>query len=178
MMIKKNHIVIGAIPTIIAILIIIPLVTKSEIPYTAANSNDVIELEYTKYHLKKISYGVTDRTGAQKTEILKIEKNGDLTYSINENGYLQPEKRKHLDESKQIHLIALIKETGIMSIPSESFPVNENSTEYQKLSLKMTLNGASKQISWPEQNATSSFIPPILQRVQMDLDEIMDKFSE
>lgn len=177
-MIKKNHILIGAIPAIVAILIIIPLVTKSEIPFTAANSNDVLELEYTKYHLKKISYGVTDRTGAQQIEVLKLEKNDSIVYSNNVNGYIQPEKRENIDESKRIHLTALIKETGIMSIPSESFPVNDNATEYNKFSLKVTLNGVSKQISWPEQNATTVFIPPILQKVQTDLDNIMDKFRE
>lgn len=178
MAIKKHHVIIGAIPAVIAILIIVPLVTKPEIPYTAANSNDIIDIEFTKYYLKKISYGVTDRTGAQKTEILKIGKNDNIVYTLNENGYLRPEKEQNLEESKKIHLIALIKETGIMSIPSESFPVNENVTEYQKFSLKMILNGVGKQISWPEQNATSSFIPPILQKVQLELDDLMDNFRE
>lgn len=167
-----------AIPTIIAVLISIPLITKPEIPYTAANSNDVVELEYTKYYLKKVSFGVTDRTGAEKTEILKIDKNGDLTYQLSENGYLQPEKQKHLDEADEIRVVALIKETGIMSISSESFPVKDDVSQYQKFSLKMTLNGASNQISWPEQNATSAFVPPIMQKVQTELDGLLAMFRE
>ena len=50
-MVKPIVLVIAAIPAIIAILIAIPLITKSDIPYSAANPNDVIEIEYTKHQL-------------------------------------------------------------------------------------------------------------------------------
>ena len=52
-MVKPIVIVIAAIPAIIAILIAIPLITQSEIPYSASNSSDVVEIEYAKYQLKK-----------------------------------------------------------------------------------------------------------------------------
>jgi len=45
---------------------------------------------------------------------------------------LKPDVRSHLDESKLNKIKALIKETGFISIPSESFKVMENATEYQK----------------------------------------------
>ena len=47
----------AAIPAIMAILIAIPLLTQPEIPFSAANPNDKIEIEYTKHQLKKISHG-------------------------------------------------------------------------------------------------------------------------
>ena len=76
-MVKPIMIAIGAIPAIIAILIAIPLLTQPEIPFSAANPNDKIEIEYTKHQLKKISYGVTERVGAEKTEIFSIKNDGD-----------------------------------------------------------------------------------------------------
>ena len=73
---------------------------------------------------------------------------------------------------------ALIKETGFISIDSNSFSVFENITDYQKSSVKITLNGHVNQIHWPELNATSDFIPPIIRMVESELDKIMSEVSE
>jgi len=177
-MVKPIHYALGAIPVIVALLISVPLITKNEIPITAANSFDNIEIEYTKHQLKKISFGVTERVGAQKTEILYIKNNGDLKYSITEFGYLQPDIRSKLDEKKLDKIKAMIKETGFISIPSESFSILENVTEYQKSNVKVTLNGRTNQIHWPEQNATAQFIPPIITMVEYELDRIMAEISK
>ncbi|MFQ5783073.1 MAG: hypothetical protein ACE5GR_08510 [Nitrosopumilus sp.] len=172
-MVKPFYLALGAIPVIVAVLISIPLLTKTEIPISAANQTDNIEIEYTKHQLKKISYGVTERVGAQKTEILFIKNNGDLKYSVTEQGYIQPDIRSKLDEAKLDKIKALIKETGFIEIPSESFPILEDVTEYQKSNVKVTLNGHVNQIHWPEQNATSGFIPPIITMVESELDQII-----
>ncbi len=177
-MVKPIHYALGAIPVIVALLISVPLITKNEIPISAANSFDTIEIEYTKHQLKKISNGITERVGAQKTEILYIKNNGDLKYSVTELGYLQPDVRSKLDEKKLNKIKALIKETGFIAIPSESFLILENVTEYQKSNVKITLNGRTNQIHWPEQNATAQFIPPIITMVESELDYIISKINE
>jgi len=177
-MVKTIHLALGAIPIIVALLISIPLITKNEIPISAANSFDKIEIEYTKHQLKKISNSITERTGAQKTEILLIKNDGKTKYSVTEQGYLQPDTRSKLDETKLNKIKALIKETGFIAIPSESFSILENVTEYQKSNVKITLNGRVNQIHWPEQNATSDFIPPIITMVESELDQIISEISE
>lgn len=177
-MVKPIILVIAAIPAIIAILIAIPLITKSDIPYSAANPNDVIEIEYSKHQLKKISFGVTERIGAQKTEILLIKNNGDIKYNVIEDGYPKPDIKSHLDDQTLSKLKALIKETGFISIPSESFPIRDNVTDFQKSNIKITLNGKINQINWPEQNATDKFIPPIISMVESQLDKIKEQISE
>jgi hypothetical protein len=177
-MVKPIILVLAAIPAIVAILIVIPLITKSDIPYSASNPNDVIEIEYTKHQLKKISFGVTERIGAQKTEILLIKNNGEITYTVTEDGYPKPDVSSHLDDQKLRKLKALIKETGFISIPSESFPIRDNVTDFQKSNIKITLNGRVNQINWPEQNATDKFIPPIISMVESQLDKIAEQISE
>ena len=177
-MVKPIYLALGAIPVIVALLISVPLLTKNEIPTSAANSADKIEIEYTKHQLKKISYGVTERTGSQKTEILFIDNDGDIKYSVTEQGYLQPDIRSKLDKEKLEKLKALVKETGFINIPSESFSILENATEYQKSNVKITLNGHVNQIHWPEQNATSDFIPPIITMVESELDQIISEIGE
>lgn len=177
-MVKPIILVIAAIPAIIAILIAIPLITKSDIPYSAANPIDVVEIEYTKHQLKKISFGVTERIGAQKTEILLIQNNGEIKYTVTEDGYPKPDVKSNLDDQTLRKLKALIKETGFISIPSESFPIRDNVTDFQKSNIKITLNGRVNQISWPEQNATDKFIPPIISMVESQLDKIAEQISE
>jgi len=177
-MVKPIVIVIAAIPAILAILIAIPLITQSEIPYSASNSSDVVEIEYAKYQLKKISFGVTERVGAQKTEILLIKNNGEIKYSVTEDGYPKPDIKSSLDEQKLRKLKALIKETGFISIPSESFQIRDNVTDFQKSNIKVILNGRINQINWPEQNATDQFIPPIISMIESQLDNIIEQIGE
>ena len=177
-MAKPVYFLLGAIPVVVALLIAVPLITKNEIPMSAANSNDKIEIEYTKHQLKKISNGITERIGAQKTEILLIKNDGDIKYTITEKGYLQPDIKSKIDQKKLAKIKALIKETGFIAIDSNSFSVFENITDYQKSSVKITLNGHVNQIHWPELNATSDFIPPIISMVESELDKIMSEVSE
>jgi len=177
-MVKPIVLAIGAIPAIVALLIAIPLITKPDIPFSAANPNDTIEIEYTKHQLKKISFGITDQIASEKTEILLIENDGEVKYTVTKEGYPQPEITSKLSREKLQKLTALIKETGFIAIPSESFPVRDNVTEYQKSNVKVTLNGQSKQIHWPQQNATDKFIPPIITMVESQLDEIIKEIIE
>ena len=177
-MTKPVYFLLGAIPVVVALLIAVPLITKNEIPMSAANSNDKIEIEYTKHQLKKISNGITERTGSQKTEILLIKNNGDTKYTITEKGYPQPDIKSKIDQKKLDKIKALIKETGFIAIEPNSFSVLENVKDYQKFSVKITLNGRVNQIHWPESNATSDFIPPIITMVESELDKIMSEISE
>ena len=172
-MVRPFYLALGAIPVIVALLISVPLLTKNEIPVSAAHSFDTIDIEYTKHQLKKVSHGITERVGSTYTEILVIKNNGDVKYTVSEQGYLRPDIKSKLDDATLAKIRALIKETGFISIPSESFPVFENATEYQKSNVKVILNGRSNQIHWPEQNATSGFIPPIVTMVESELDAVI-----
>lgn len=177
-MVKPILLVAGAIPAIVALLILVPLITKPDIPFSAANPNDRIEIEYTIHQLNKIDFGITEREAAKKSEILVIKNDGEVRYSVTKEGYPQPEIKSQLSEEKIKKLTALIKETGFIAIPTESFPVMDNATEYQKSNVKITLNGVSKQIHWPEQNATEKFIPPIITMVESELNQVIEEISE
>jgi hypothetical protein len=177
-MVKPIMLAIGAIPVIVALMIAIPLITKPDIPFSAANPNDTIRIEYTKHQLKKISFGVTEQAAAQETEILLIKSNGETEYTVIKEGYTQPVIKSELSEEKLLKLTALIKETGFIAIPTESFPVKDDVIDYQKSNVKITLNGQNIQIHWPEQNATEKFIPPIITMIESQLDLIIKQTRE
>ena len=177
-MAKPIIFIAGAIPAILAILIMVPMLTETEIPSSAVNPNDTIHIEYTKHDLRVISFGVTDKTAAESTEILVIKNDGTAQYNkITEDGS-QSQIMSSVSDERLQKLTALIKETGFMSIPKESFPIQEDVTDYTKSTIKITLNGQKSQIFWPDQDSTDRLIPPIITMLESELDEIIKQIIE
>ena len=166
------------IPIAIAIIIVIPLVTAPEIANTAIDPLDESEIEFTVHQLRNISPGIIDRLTAEQTEIIVIKNDGTVNYTITKDGTVSPEKTIKIDESKRMKLVAMIKETGFLSIPFESFSIKDDIESYQKFGLKITLNENSNQLYWPEPDATDQMIPPIITMVQEELELIMEIIRE
>lgn len=177
-MVRISLLIVGAIPVIFAIIIAASLIMQQEVPLTAVVPEDKITIEYTKHQLKLVSFGVTERAGSQYTEILAINDNGEIKYSVVEEGYPKPDKKSQINAAQLSKLTALIKETGFMEIPTDSFPVRVEVDDYKKYSIKVTLNGQTRQIHWVEQNATDKFIPPIISIVELELDQIINQLIE
>ena len=177
-MIKPILLFAGAVPVILAVLIIIPLITSTEIPRVAIDPDDNVQIEFTKHELIKSSFGVTERFGAKQTEIISIENDGSIIYSLIDNGVPEPEKHSSIDNATKMKLAAMIKETGFLAIPSDSFSVRDDINEFVKFGVKITYNGEVSQLYWPEQDATEEFIPPMMVMVQEELESIMDKIRE
>ena len=114
----------------------------------------------------------------EKTEIILIKNDGEIKYTVTEKGYPQPDIKSKIDEQQLNKIKALIKETGFISIDPNSFSVFQNVTDFQKSSVKVTLNGRVNQVHWPESSATADFIPPIITMVESELDKVMSEFSE
>ena len=177
-MVKPIILAIGAIPVILAILIVIPMVTMKEIPMSAINSYDNVHIEFTKHDLRVVSFGVTEKSVADMTQVLIIDNDGDVQYTEVKDGVNQSLVKSSISNEQLQKLTAMIKETGFMSIPKESFPINEDVESYTKFTVKITLNDARTQIFWPEQDATEKFIPPIVTAVESELVDIISKIIE
>jgi hypothetical protein len=164
---------LGAIPILAALFIVVPTLLRPEITNVAVNSDDVISIEYSKQHLKKISFGLTQNIGAETTEVLTISNDGTASYSLTKNGYSEPDVKYQLSKEEVTRLTGLVKETGFMQIPQTSFPVKSDLNEYNKYGLQITLDDKSVNVSWPDQNSTDEFIPPLIGQVQTSLDDII-----
>ena len=173
LMVKPLILAVGAIPAFFAILIMVPMLTTPEIPISAINSNDTIEIEYTKHDLTTISFGVTEKTAATNTQILTIKNDGAVKYNQIREGSDQSQITSSISNQQLQKLTALIKETGFMSIPKEPFPIMDDVGDYTKSTIKITLNGNETQIFWPNQDATEKLIPPIITMIESELDEII-----
>ena len=176
-MVKPVLIIAGTIPVIFAILLIIPL-TNPEIPITAIDPNDIVEIEFTKHHLTTVSFGITERLGAQQTEIIIIRNNGDIEYTLIEEGSNSTQKTSKIASDKRTKLIAMIKETGFMAIPFDSFVIKDEISDFVKYGVKITYNEKINQLFWPEQEATDQLIPPIITEVEIGLEDILNSIRE
>ena len=176
-MVKPVLIIAGTIPVIFAILLIIPL-TNPEIPITAIDPNDIVEIEFTKHHLTTVSFGITERLGAQQTEIIIIRNNGDIEYTLIEEGSNSTQKTSKVASDKRTKLIAMIKETGFMAIPFDSFVIKDDIDNFVKYVIKITYNEEVNQLFWPEQMATDELIPPIITEVEIGLEDILNSIRE
>ena len=177
-MVKPVVLAICAIPVIFAILIAIPMVTMKEIPISAINSYDSVHIEFTKHDLRVVSFGVTEKSVADMTQVLIIENDGSVQYTEVKDGVNQSLVKSSISDAQLQKLTAMIKETGFMSIPKESFPIKEDVESYTKFTVKITLNDARTQIFWPDQDATEKFIPPIITAVESELEGIISKIIE
>ena len=177
-MVKPIVIAIAAIPVIFAILIVIPMITMEKIPTSAINSYDNLYIEFTKHDLRVVSFGVTEKSVADMTQVLIIENNGAVQYTEVKDGVNQSLLKSSISDAQLQKLTAMIKETGFMSIPKESFPIKDGIESYTKFTVKITLNDAKIQIFWPEQDATEKFIPPIVTAVESELDAIINEIIE
>ena len=177
-MVKPIILAIGSIPVIFALLIIIPMLTSTDIPISAINSSDKIQIEFTKHELRVISFGVTEKTVADSTQILTIEDDGTVQYTEVREGSNQSQIISSISNEQLQKLTALIKETGFMSIPKESFPIKDGVESYTKFTIKITLNDGRTQIFWPEQDATEKFIPPIVTMLESELEDVINQIIE
>ena len=177
-MVKPIILAIGSIPVILAILIVIPMVTMEEIPTSAINPNDKIQIEFTKHDLRIVTFGVTDKTIADSTQVLTIENDGAVQYTEIRDGVNKSQFTSSISNEQLQKLSAMIKETGFMSIPKESFPIKDDVESYTKFTIKITLNDAKTQIFWPEQDATEKFIPPIVTILESELEDIINQIRE
>ena len=113
-----------------------------------------------------------------KRQVLTIDNDGAVQYTEVKDGVNQSLVKSSISDEQMQKLAAMIKETGFMSIPKDSFPIKDDVEKYTKFAIKITLNDAKTQIFWSDQDSTEKFIPPIITAVEEELVDIISKIIE
>ncbi len=169
--------ILAAIPILAAIFIVVPVLTRPEVSSSIVNSEDTMTLQYTKEHLQKVSFGVTQSMGADTAEVLTIQNDGSTVYSLTKNGYSNPDVKYQLSSEDLTKLKALIKETGFVDIPDTVYQVKPDASNYEKYGLQLTFDGKTVNLQWADANASQEFVPPIITQVQSTLDDIIGEIK-
>lgn len=187
-MVRALLLILGAIPAIGAVLIVYPMLagestfsspiesSKSSSGPLSVQSKDSLRIEYSKQYLRPSTSSPLDeisRLQAHRTEMLIIDEDGTLQYTETQNGVVQTEKDGQISDDKFKKIKAMIKETGFTKIQEGSFPVKDDADNYTKYTINLQLNNERTRINWPEQNASDKLVPPIVTRVQEELDSVI-----
>ncbi|MEM2760752.1 MAG: hypothetical protein QXU32_03195 [Nitrososphaerales archaeon] len=170
---KKILIAAAIIPIIIALAIAIPKLSPSGGQTTTTPS--LLRIEFSKEDMKRISYGVTERIGALKSERLTIDEKGQAFYNINTEGEKGSQTRFQVNSQDLKRLKALIIDTGFMQIPKSEFAVKDDANEFTKYTLKVSLDGHTKTVNWVDESASQDFVPPLVLRLSDTIRAIVDK---
>lgn len=176
-MIVTKKMLIGAavIPIIIALVIAIPKISPGG--DQTATSASSIRIEFVKEDIKRISYGVTERAGALKSETLLIDEKGQAFYNVNVEGEKGEQRRFQLGSQDVKRLKSLIADTGFMQIPKSDFAVKDAASEFTKYTLKVTLDNQTKTVQWVNESASEDFVPPLLTMLSDTLAQIVEEYN-
>lgn len=169
---------IGAaiIPIIIALAIAIPKISPSADQAPAA-SVSLVRIEFIKEDIKRVSYGVTERAGALKSEALTIDGKGRAFYDVRVEGEKGSQTRFQVSSQDMKRLNALIADTGFMQIPKSDFAVKDDASEFTRYTLNVNLGNQAKMVQWADESASKDFVPPLLTKISDTLTEIVKNNS-
>ena len=157
---KKALIAAAVIPIIIALVIAIPKISPGGQTVTSEPSQ--MRIHFVTENMKRISFGVTETIGAQKSETLIISNDGSALYNVNVEGGKGSQTKFQVDASELKRIKALVVETGFMQIPKEKFDARENATEFTRYTLTVSLNGGAKTVKWVDESSSKDFVPALL----------------
>jgi len=157
---KKTLIAAASIPIIIALVIAIPKISPGDqtVPSAAAQ----MRIQFVKEDMKRVSFGVTETIGAQKSETLIINNDGTAFYNVDVEGEKGSQTRFQVNAQEVKLIKALVTETGFMHIPKEEFKVRDNATEFTRYTLTVSLDGSTKTVQWVDEPASEDFVPALL----------------
>lgn len=164
---------LAAVPAIAAMLLVSPLLARTEVPAGAALPTDVLELDYERHELRTVALGITETLASERTEHLRVS-DGEARYYVIESGAQSPEVRFKVGGDRMLQLAAFIKETGVMSLPADAFPARPGEPGYTRHSLEAVLNGSASRIAWTDQGSTDAFVPPVISELESKLRSLID----
>ena len=165
--------VLAAVPAIAAMLLVSPLLVRTEVPMGATLPGDTIDIDYTRHDLRSVSLGITDRIASERTEHLRVS-GGQARYYVIESGVESPAAVFEADGELMLQLAAFVRETGVMSLPPDAFPVRGGQAEYSRHTLEATLDGATSAVSWTGQDSTDAFVPPVISELESKLRALIE----
>ena len=165
--------VLAAVPAIAAMLLVSPLLVRTEVPIGATLPGDTLAIDYTRHDLRSVSLGVTDRIASERTEHLRVS-GGQARYYVIESGVESPAAVFDVDGEQMLQLAAFIRETGVMSLPPDAFPVREGQSEYTRHALEAALDGGTGRIAWTGQDSTDAFVPPVISELESKLRALIE----
>ncbi|MGH9877528.1 MAG: hypothetical protein ACRD5H_07805 [Nitrososphaerales archaeon] len=168
---KRILIAVGVVIVIIALVIAVPKISPSG--QGATNTPTEMRIEFIKEEMKRVSFGVTESVGAEKSETLTIMDDGTAFYNVNVEGERGSQTKFQAGAQELKRIKALIAETGFMQIPREQFEPRDGVMEFTRYTLTATLGSSTKTIQWVDEESSKDSVPALLARLKDSLLELI-----
>lgn len=169
---KKGLIIAAAIPIVIAMIIAIPKISPGS-EQVAVSVATQLRIEFMKEDMKRVIFGVTETIGAQKSEKLIVNNNGDAIYNLSIEGEKGSQTRFKVSLLEVKRLRSLIVDTGFMQIPKSEFGVKDDATEFTRYTFTVSFDSNTKSIQWFNEEASKEFVPALLVMLADEMQKII-----
>ena len=168
---KRLLIAVGVVIAIIAVAIAIPKISPGG--QAATNTPTEMRISFVKEDMKRVSFGVTENIGSQKSETLIINNDGAAFYTLSVEGEKGSQTKFQVDGQELKRIRALITETGFMQIPKEQFDPRDNATEFTRYTLTAAFGSSTKTIQWVNEESSKDSVPALLTMLKDTLLELI-----
>ncbi|MFY3740315.1 MAG: hypothetical protein HMLIMOIP_000752 [Candidatus Nitrosomirales archaeon] len=168
---KRLLIAVAVVIVVIALAIAIPKISPGG--QGATNTPTEMRISFVKEDMKRVSFGVTENIGSQKSETLIINNDGTAFYTLSVEGEKGSQTKFQVDGQELKRIRALITETGFMQIPKEQFDPSDNATEFTRYTLTATFGSSTKTIQWVNEESSKDSVPALLTRLKDSMLELI-----
>jgi hypothetical protein len=174
MMLSKKVTLIAMVVAVILLAIFAMQTISSNTTTNVTTSN--LSIQFIKEEVRRVGFGVVERTAADKSESISIDYEGKGLYTL-QRGTESIQKEFRLDDDTVKRIRSLITDYGLLSIDMNRDSI-EDEDHFIRYTLKVNMDGGSKVIRWTERVEKDPFrpsdVPTLLIRIRDVLLQVMN----
>ncbi len=173
MLSKKVTLVAMAVAVILLAVFAMQTISSNT---TANVTTSNVSIQFVKEEMRRVGFGVVERTAADKSESISIDYDGKGLYTL-QRGAEGIQKEFRLDDGTVKRIRSLITDYGLLSIDMNRDSI-EGEDHFIRYTLKVNMDGGSKVIRWVERVEKDPFrpsdVPTLLIRIRDVLLQVMN----
>ncbi len=175
MMLSKKVTLVAMVVAVILLAVFAMQTISSNTTANVTTSN--VSIQFVKEEMRRVGFGVVERTAADKSESISIDYEGKGLYTL-QRGAESIQKEFRLDDDTVKRIRSLITDYGLLSIDMNRDSIEEGEDHFMRYTLKVNMDGGSKVIRWVERVEKDPFrpsdVPTLLIRIRDVLLQVMN----
>ena len=173
-MLSKKVTLVAMVVAVILLAVFAMQTISSNTTANVTTSN--VSIQFIKEEMRRVGFGVVERTAVDKSESISIDYEGKGLYTL-QRGAESIQREFRLDDDTVKRIRSLITDYGLLSIDMNRDSI-EGEDRFIRYTLKVNMDGGSKAIRWVERVEKDPFrpsdVPTLLIRIRDVLLQVMD----
>jgi len=173
-MLSKKVTLVAMVVAVILLAVFAMQTISSNTTANVTTSN--VSIQFIKEEMRRVGFGVVERTAVDKSESISIDYEGKGLYTL-QRGAESIQREFRLDDDTVKRIRSLITDYGLLSIDMNRDSI-EGEDRFIRYTLKVNMDGGSKAIRWVERVEKDPFrpsdVPTLLIRIRDVLLQVMN----